>query len=208
MEVMSCEEVFMLQLTSFLSTVNQQQLLYERKEPDQSSPNLSSPYLNGGSAINTNIPSYVDFSSHSRRVDPSPNSLSLQATNMPLMQGMIKSETAYQNCAPYMYGGEAQSTVGDVTIASFSNDSSNQSLNDPLVDPDAPTFGSLGQIPQNFSLSDLTADFSQSSGIIFIHGLPFSFAHILSRHLCINSHSNCSFGIENLGFVVFLFFYT
>ncbi|ANM69828.1 histidine-tRNA ligase [Arabidopsis thaliana] len=162
---------------SHVPPMNQQQLLYERKEPDQSSPNLSSPYLNGGSAINTNIPSYVDFSSHSRRVDPSPNSLSLQATNMPLMQGMIKSETAYQNCAPYMYGGEAQSTVGDVTIASFSNDSSNQSLNDPLVDPDAPTFGSLGQIPQNFSLSDLTADFSQSSDILESYeGSPFLLA--------------------------------
>ncbi|KAG7549429.1 hypothetical protein ISN45_Aa06g003240 [Arabidopsis thaliana x Arabidopsis arenosa] len=150
---------------SHVPSMNRQQLCYERKDSDQSSLNLSSPYLNGGSANNTNIPSSVAFSTHSRRVDPPPNSLSVQATNMPLMQGMIKSETAYSNCAPYMYGGEAQSTVGDAPIASFSNDSSNQSLND-LVDADTSTFGFLGHIPQNFSLSDLTADFSQNSEIL------------------------------------------
>lgn len=199
---MSCEWVIMLQLTLFLLTVNQQQLCYEHKDSNQSSPKLSSAYLNGGSALNTNISSSVDFSTHSRRVDPSPNMLSLQATSLPSMQGMIKSETAYSNCAPYIYGGEAQSTVGDASVASFSNDSSIQSLNDPLVDADASTFGFLGQIPRNFSLSDLTADFSQSSGLVFIYALPFSFAHLVSRHLCLNSHSSCSFGIENLGFIV------
>ncbi|VVB13140.1 unnamed protein product [Arabis nemorensis] len=130
--------------------------LLEQQASDQSSLNLSSAYLNGGSALNTNIPSSVDFSTHSRRVDPSPN--------MPLMQGMVKSETAFSNCDPYMYATEAPSAVRDASIASFSNDSSNQSLNDPLVDADDSTFGFLGQIPRNFSLSDLTADFSQGSG--------------------------------------------
>lgn len=152
----------MLQLTSFISTVNQQQLCYGHENSDQSSANLSNAYLNGGSALNSNIPSSVDFSTHSRRVDPPPNLLA--TSSVPLMQRMIKSETAYSNCGPYMCGGEAHSTVGDASIASFSNDSSNQSLNDQLVDADTSTFGFLGQIPRNFSLSDLTADFSQGSG--------------------------------------------
>ncbi|XP_010490905.1 PREDICTED: uncharacterized protein LOC104768600 [Camelina sativa] len=163
---------------SHVPSMNQQQLWFGHKDSDQSSPHLSSAYLNGVSAINTNMPSYVDFSTNCRRVDPPPqNLLSAQATNMPLMQGMIKSETEYSNCAPYMYGGEAQSTVGDVSIASFSNESSSQSLNDPLVDADASTFGFLGQIPRNFSLSDLTADFSQSSEILESYdGSPFLLA--------------------------------
>ncbi|KAL1201489.1 hypothetical protein V5N11_002691 [Cardamine amara subsp. amara] len=145
---------------SHVPSMNQQQLCYGHKNSDQSSANLSSAYLNGSSALDTNILTSVDFSTHSRRVDPAPN---MQATSMPLMQGMIKSVSAYSNCDPYMCGGEAQSTVGDASIASFSNDSSNQSLNDPLVDADTSTFGFLGQIPRNFSLSDLTADFSQGS---------------------------------------------
>ncbi|ESQ40320.1 hypothetical protein EUTSA_v10014351mg [Eutrema salsugineum] len=151
---------------SDVPSMNQQQSCFAPKDSNQSSPNLSSAYLNGGSPLNTDLPSSVDFSPHSKRVDPLPNMLSLQATNTPMMQGMTKSENAYSNCAPYMYGGEAHSTVGDASIASFSNDSSSQAINDPLVDADASTFGLLGQIPRNFSLSDLTADFSQSSEIL------------------------------------------
>ncbi|XP_006288158.2 uncharacterized protein LOC17882699 [Capsella rubella] len=159
-------------IASHLPSMNQQPLCFEHKDSDQSSPYRS--YLNGGSAINTNIPSYVDFSTNSRRFDPPHKLLSSQATNIPLMQGMIKSETVYSNCAPYIYGGEARSTVGEAPIASFSNDSSSQSLNDPLVDADASTFGFLGQIPRNFSLSDLTTDFSQSSDILERYdGSPF-----------------------------------
>ncbi|XP_010423626.1 PREDICTED: uncharacterized protein LOC104708711 isoform X1 [Camelina sativa] len=162
---------------SHVPLMNQQQLCFERKDSDQSFPNLSSAYLNRVSAINTNLPSYVDISTNSRRVDPPQNLLCSPATNMPLMQGVIKSETAYSNCAPYMYGGEAQSTVVDASIASFSNESSSQSLNDPLVDADASPFGSLRQIPRNFSLSDLTADFSQSSEILESYdGSPFLLA--------------------------------
>jgi uncharacterized protein (TIGR01589 family) len=150
---------------SHVPSMNQQQLCFAAKDSDQTSPNLSSAFINGGSALNTTVPSSVDFST---RVVPPPNMISLQATtDTPLMQGTIKSEAAFSNCAPFMmYGGQAASAVGDASIASFSNDSSNQSLNDPVVDADASTFGFLGQIPRNFSLSDLTADFSQSSEIL------------------------------------------
>uniref|UniRef100_A0A1J3FMA8 Uncharacterized protein n=2 Tax=Noccaea caerulescens TaxID=107243 RepID=A0A1J3FMA8_NOCCA len=153
---------------SHVPSMNQQQLCFASKDSDQTSANLSSAYINGGSALNTTVPTSVDFSTSSTRIVPPPNMISLQATtNTPLMQGAIKSEAAFSNSAPYMmYGGEAPSAVGDVSIASFSNDSSNQSLNDPVVDADASTFGFLGQIPRNFSLSDLTADFSQSSEIL------------------------------------------
>lgn len=163
--------------------MNQKQLCYASEHTDQSlkserahhpmASGLTNAYLNGSSTLNTNVPSSVNISTHARRVDASPNMLSSQTANMPMMQGMnggmIKSETAYANPASYMYGGErnaleGHSTVGDTSIPSFSNESNNQPLSDPLLDAETSTFGFLGQIPRNFSLSDLTADFSQSSG--------------------------------------------
>ncbi|WZZ29701.1 hypothetical protein YC2023_013102 [Brassica napus] len=73
-----------------------------------------------------------------------------------------------------MYGGErnalgGHSTVRDTTlISTFGNESNNnqQPLSETLLDSEAATFGFLGQIPRNFSPSDLTADFSQSSEIL------------------------------------------
>ncbi|CAA7059987.1 unnamed protein product [Microthlaspi erraticum] len=147
---------------SYIQSMNQKQLCYASDQSLKSdnahhpmASGLSNPYLNGSSTLNTNVASSVNISTHARRVDASPNMLSSsQTTNMPNMMqgmngggGMIKSETAYANPASFMYGGErsaleGHSTVGDASIPSF------------------------GQIPRNFSLSDLTADFSQSSEIL------------------------------------------
>ncbi|XP_010464694.1 PREDICTED: uncharacterized protein LOC104745204 isoform X1 [Camelina sativa] len=170
---------------SHLQSMNQKQLRYPSEHTDQSlksgsahhpmAPSLSNAFLNGSSTLNTNVPSSINISTHARRVDASPNMLSSQTTNMPMMQGMnggmIKSETAFTNPASYMYGGERNAleghpTVGDASLPNFSNESNNQPLSDPLLDAEASTFGFLGQIPRNFSLSDLTADFSQSSDIL------------------------------------------
>ncbi|VVA97087.1 unnamed protein product [Arabis nemorensis] len=170
---------------SHIQSMNQKQLCYASEHTEQSlksesahhpmASGLSNAYLNGSSTLNANVASSVNISTHARRVDTSPNMLSSQTTNMPMMQGvnggMIKSETAYANPASYMYGGErnaleGHSAVGDTSIPSFSNESNNQPLSDPLLDAETSTFGFLGQIPRNFSLSDLTADFSQSSEIL------------------------------------------
>lgn len=183
--------------------MNQKQLCYASEHTDQSlksesahhpmASSLSNAYLNGSSTLNTNVPSSVNISTHARRVDASPNILSSHTTNMPMMQGMnggmIKSETAFTNPASYLYGGErngleGHSTAGDTSIPSFSNESNNQSLGEPLLDTEASTFGFLGQIPRNFSLSDLTADFSQSSGLSLSHILlSLSFFLHLSVHI-------------------------
>ncbi|XP_010552964.1 PREDICTED: uncharacterized protein LOC104823210 isoform X1 [Tarenaya hassleriana] len=172
---------------SYIQSVNQKHVSYASEHVDQSmksenarnpmASGLTNAFLNGGSLLNVNIPSSVDLSTHSSRVDaPPPNMISSQVTSVPLMQGMnggmIKSEAGYSACGQYMYGGEnrntleAHSSVGDASVASFSTESNNQPLNDPLLDSDTSTFGFLGQIPRNFSLSDLTADFSQSSDIL------------------------------------------
>ncbi|KAF8085909.1 hypothetical protein N665_0642s0005 [Sinapis alba] len=172
---------------SHIQSMNQKQLGYASEHTDQSlksgahhpmASNLSNAYLNGSSTLNTNVSPSVNISTHARRVDASPNMLSSQTTNMPMMQGMngggmIKSETAFTNPASFMYGGgerntlEGHSAVRETPIPSFSNESNNnQPLSDTLRDAEASTFGFLGHIPRNFSLSDLTADFSQSSEIL------------------------------------------
>ncbi|KAL0719616.1 hypothetical protein Bca4012_068940 [Brassica carinata] len=177
---------------SHIQSMNQKHLGYATEHTDQSlksdahhpmPSSLSNPYLNGSSTLNTNVASSVNISTHARRVDASsPNMISSsQTTNMPMMHGMngggmIKSETAFtNNPASFMYGGErnaleGHSTVrGDTSIPSFGNESNNnnqQPLSETLLDSEAATFGFLGQIPRNFSLSDLTADFSQSSEIL------------------------------------------
>ncbi|CAG7890590.1 unnamed protein product, partial [Brassica rapa] len=172
---------------SHIQSMNQKHLGYASEHTDQSlksmPSSLSNAYLNGSSTLNTtNVASSVNISTHARRVDASsPNMLSSQTTtNMPMMQGMnggggmIKSETAFTSPASFMYGGErnsleGHSTVRDTTsISTFGNESNNnqQPLSETLLDSEAATFGFLGQIPRNFSLSDLTADFSQSSEIL------------------------------------------
>ncbi|XP_056844224.1 uncharacterized protein LOC130496286 isoform X1 [Raphanus sativus] len=174
------------------SSINQKHLGYASEHTDQSlksiSSSLSNAYLNGSSTLNTNnVASSVNISTHGRRVDasPPPNILSSSqtTTNMPVMMhgmngggggGIIKSETAFTNnpASSFMYGGggernvlEGHSTVrGDTSIPSFGNNQ--QPLSETVLDAEAATFGFLGQIPRNFSLSDLTADFSQSSEIL------------------------------------------
>lgn len=90
----------------------------------------------------------------------------------PEVGGVIKSEVGYSSSSPYLFGAdnnvlEGRPNIGDASVAHFSTvDSNSQALNDSLLDMDTSSFGFLGQIPRNFSLSDLTADFSQSSDIL------------------------------------------
>ena len=83
--------------------------------------------------------------------------------------GIIKSEVGYSGTS-YMYGAdgsnmETRPNMGDTSVAPFNSAEANsQPLTESLLDSDTSTLGFLTQIPRNFSLSDLTADFSQSSG--------------------------------------------
>lgn len=136
---------------------------------------LSNVFNNGGSPLGTSMHAMVDMSAHSNRINGPPSMFSAQNSNMGLIQGinggMIKSEPTYSGCSPYMFGTdgnilEARPTVGDASVTSFTNvESNSHSVNESVLDPDTSPFGFLGQIPRNFSLSDLTADFSQSSGM-------------------------------------------
>ncbi|KAG4912914.1 hypothetical protein AAZX31_19G119100 [Glycine max] len=138
---------------------------------------LSNVFNNGGSSLHTSMHAAVDMSAHGNRINGPSSMLSAQSANMGLIQGingggMIKSEPGYSGCSPYMFGTdgnvlETRPTIGGASVTSFTNvESNSHSLNEVVLDPDTSSFGFLGQIPRNFSLSDLTADFSQSSDIL------------------------------------------
>ncbi|KDP37823.1 hypothetical protein JCGZ_06725 [Jatropha curcas] len=137
---------------------------------------MTHAFTNGGSALHSSMHTAVEMSAHANRIDAPLNMLSTQSSNMGLMQGlnggMIKSEAGYSGTSPYMFGSdgnvlEARPSIADASVASFSSvESNSQALNEPLLDADTSSYGFLGQIPRNFSLSDLTADFAQSSDIL------------------------------------------
>lgn len=133
---------------------------------------LPNVFTNGNSSLHAGMHAPIDLPTHASRIDGPAAMLSTQNSNMGLMQGingkLIKSETGYSGSSAYMFGTEsnvleARPAIGDTSFSSV--ESSTQPINEPLLDADISSFGLLGQIPRIFSLSDLTADFSQSSGV-------------------------------------------
>ena len=139
------------------------------------SSGLSNAFTNGGSSLQTSMHTAVDMSANTCRIDAPQDMLSTRSPNLGLMQGMnggmIKPEAGYSGSSPFMFGAdntalEKRVAIGDASVTPFSSVVSNsQTLGEPLLDSDTSTYGFLGQIPQSFSLSDLTAGFSQSSGL-------------------------------------------
>ncbi|XP_009801804.1 uncharacterized protein LOC107805798 [Nicotiana tabacum] len=132
-------------------------------------------YTNGASPVQSYVQAAIDVSAHARRFDVSPSMLLSQSSNLGMMQGpndgMIKS-VGYSGDSCFLYGSdsnvlEARPGIGDPSVPPFSNVGSNsQALNGNGLGADTSSFGFLGQIPRNFSLSDLTADFTNSSDIL------------------------------------------
>lgn len=142
----------------------------------QINSSMHNAFLNGGPSLQPSIPTAVDISSHARRIDVQPDTLPTHSSSMgmvPVLNGvMVKSEAGYAGGHPFMFNAdsavlETRPTIGDGSVASYSSVESNSlPLNEQNLDADISSFGFLGQIPRNFSLSDLTADFSQSSDIL------------------------------------------
>ncbi|MCE3050631.1 hypothetical protein HAX54_047713 [Datura stramonium] len=131
--------------------------------------------------VDANLPCVYTNGASSHRpcmqaADVSSNMLLAQSSNVGMMQGqnggMIKSEAGYSVNLPFLCGTESNTVeacpgTGDASGSSFSSGESNsQVLNESVFDVDSTSFGFLGHIPRNFSLSDLTADFSNSSDIL------------------------------------------
>eukprot|EP00262_Sarcandra_glabra_P020413 TRINITY_DN8103_c0_g4_i1.p1 TRINITY_DN8103_c0_g4~~TRINITY_DN8103_c0_g4_i1.p1 ORF type:complete len:323 (-),score=59.93 TRINITY_DN8103_c0_g4_i1:155-1123(-) len=134
----------------------------------------SSALLNGGPSTHRSMQTAGDASAHDGQMDISSNinMLPAQQSHLGMLHGMngsaIKSEPGYSNNSAYTFGTdgnvlETRAAIGDAALASFNGTESNlQPLNEPLLDADTSSFGFLGHIPRNFSLSDLTAHFTQS----------------------------------------------
>ncbi|TMW89891.1 hypothetical protein EJD97_016513 [Solanum chilense] len=133
--------------------------------------NLLQGYTNGASSVQSYAQAAMDVSAHARSIDLSPNMLLPQHANLGLMQGpnegMINSAGYSGN-----YGGggipqKAPPGIGNPSLPDFSNvEPSVQPVNEDPWGVDTSSFGFLGKIPRNFSFSDLTADFPNTSEIL------------------------------------------
>lgn len=173
-------------------------------------------YNNGGPSAQPCMQRTIDMSSHARRIDTSPTMLLAQSSNVGMMQGMnggmVKTETGYAANTAYMFGADGtvldpRPSVRDATVSSFSSvESNSHPLNEAILDADT-SFGFLGQIPRNFSLSDLTADFSSSTGLLSVslshaythrHRQTQSTHHMLASFPCELYWDDCSFGHKKI----------
>ncbi|XVF07112.1 hypothetical protein REPUB_Repub06bG0110400 [Reevesia pubescens] len=163
----------MPQNSSFYAPENTGQALKQENMHHPVGSSLPNVFTNGSSSLHAGMHASIELPTHASRIDAPPAMLSTQSSNMGLLQGingkMIKSEAGYSGSSAYMFGAEnnvleARPTIGDTSFSTV--ESSTQPLNESLVDADISSFGFLGHIPRNFSLSDLTADYSQSSDIL------------------------------------------
>lgn len=140
----------------------------------QAVSSLPNVYSNGASSLQPSMQVTVNMADHAGRIDLSGNMLLAQNSNTGMVQGingvMIKSEAGYAGDSPFMFGAdnnllEPRNAIGEASVSPFNGgESSSQALNETMLDQEMNALGFLGQIPRNFSLSDLTADFSNSTG--------------------------------------------
>ncbi|KAF5196121.1 Histidine-trna ligase [Thalictrum thalictroides] len=133
----------------------------------------SSTFINGAQSIHASMQSVDDTSVHAGSMDASANMHATQNSHTGMNGVAIKSEPRFADSSGYTFGAdgnvlEISPTIGGAVIPSFGSVEPNpQPLNGSLLDAETTSsFGFLGQIPRNFSLSDLTAHFSQSSEIL------------------------------------------
>ncbi|KAL6530535.1 hypothetical protein OROMI_028424 [Orobanche minor] len=134
-------------------------------------PNL---YTNGASPMQQCMQVTVNMGTgQSGRIDVPADMLLAQSSNAGMMQGLngvpVKTECGYASDSALMLAEnnllEPHSTIGDASSSFNGGESNSRSLNE-ILDNETNSFGLLGQMSRNFSLSDLTADFSNSTDIL------------------------------------------
>ncbi|GFP92895.1 hypothetical protein PHJA_001433800 [Phtheirospermum japonicum] len=137
--------------------------------------NIPNVYSSGTSSLQPCMQVGVHMAGHA---DVSENLALVQNSNTRMAQGtssgvMIKSEDGYaDDDACFMFGAdnnllESRTEIGEASVSPFNcGDSGSQALNEAILDQEMNSIGFLGQIPRNFSLSDLTADFTNSNDIL------------------------------------------
>lgn len=130
--------------------------------------NVHNMYSNGASSLQPCLRTAANMLAHGSRIDFASN----MGTSHGLDGRMIKTEAGFPGNSAFMFGADnnvidSRPTIGDASVTSFSNVESNfRPSNETTIDADGSSFGFLGQIPRNFSLTDLTADFTYSSDIL------------------------------------------
>ncbi|XP_031491901.1 uncharacterized protein LOC116258711 isoform X1 [Nymphaea colorata] len=131
--------------------------------------------VNGTASMGQHIHINEDLCSQTGQTDISQNMLAVQQSPIGIMQGnseiAIKSEPDCPNSSAFGFGADNISDAAPP--GSFNSmDSTANALQGSFLEPD--TYGFLSQIPRNFSLSDLTAGFSQSTEILQSYtGCPY-----------------------------------
>ncbi|XP_059658111.1 uncharacterized protein LOC132304448 [Cornus florida] len=129
-------------------------------------------FLNHGPSVYSRMQTAFDMPAHAREINVSPNMLFAQNSNVGIQGmngGMITSELGYAGNSTLMFGAdrnvlETHPAIEGATMSSFRRvESNSQPWNEAVLDADMSSSRLLGQIPQNFRLTDLTADFSSSS---------------------------------------------
>ncbi|KAL2480720.1 Uncharacterized protein Adt_33686 [Abeliophyllum distichum] len=146
-------------------------------------PTIPNAYTNGESSLPPSMPVVVNMAGHVGRIDISGNMPLAQSSNAGIIQGMnggmMKSEASHADDPQFMFVAdrnlqEPNTTIGDASVSPFVGvESNSQALNETFLDHDPNAFGFLGQISRNFSLSDLTADFSNNTDILSYSKSPF-----------------------------------
>ncbi|GAB4851738.1 hypothetical protein Ancab_031140 [Ancistrocladus abbreviatus] len=142
----------------------------ENAGPPSMAPSLSGAFNNGVTQYGSVHAAY-DLSAPSGRADAIQNTLLAQNSDMRMMQringAMIKSESSCSSNPQLMFSAdgsvlENRTYIRDTSSSCFNGmGQGSLLLNEPLLDMDMPTFELLGQLPRNFSLTDLTADYSR-----------------------------------------------
>ncbi|KAL2486078.1 Uncharacterized protein Adt_30834 [Abeliophyllum distichum] len=165
-----------MSIESDISPINQsstwraEQIMRQMENADlqQPNPTSSSNAFSRGLSIQSCMQGTLDVCTHGRMIDVSPNMVLSQNSNVPqALNGMIfETEPLYAGSLPFNFGPhnsflETCPMMGDANVSSFTNVESNtQLLNGMVLNDDAYSFGFLEQIPQNFGLSELAADYS------------------------------------------------
>ncbi|CAI9099673.1 OLC1v1036531C1 [Oldenlandia corymbosa var. corymbosa] len=131
-------------------------------------PDLNSN-LHDGYSLQQYTPA-MDLTTHTGRIEASSNIPFCQNSNIRIIQGMngqmLKQEAVYTGNNAVAYNAnvnafDARRTIGDVPVSPYNGvGHHSQPLNRSYADTETPAFGSLSQIPRNFSLSDLTSGYS------------------------------------------------
>ncbi|KAH6818718.1 hypothetical protein C2S51_002321 [Perilla frutescens var. frutescens] len=144
-------------------------------------------YTNGTYSPQQCMQVAANMSGHAGRMDFPSHMPLVQNSNAGIVQGFnertIKTEGVYAGHSPVMFGAdshllEPHNVIREASISPFNGgESCSQSFNESLLETEMNSFG-VEQMTRNFSLSDLTTDFSNRTAVFLGTNTNFLNPHI------------------------------